>query len=165
MFEHGIGQENSDIRAHVSPLKMQIFVFKTSSILELLKKESFPEKTASQPGVVGITAKGRIIPISKIPNLIMVEWNFPPRWKCFSDTDSTSKKGNDAVGIVTDALRRGMFPLYALAVEIKDKNMQISGTDIIVSGRWKIQVKCDYPAGRTGNLFIQTHERNPKKMF
>ncbi len=47
--------------------------------------------------------------------------------------------------------------------------MQIRGVDIVVRGQWRIQVKCDYDAGRgkdgsgTGNLFLQVAERNPLK--
>ena len=38
---------------------------------------------------------------------------------------------------------------------------------IVVNGKWRIQVKCDYDAGPggTGNLFLQTAECNPLKQI
>jgi len=84
----------------------------------------------------------------------------------FAATDSTSVKGRKAVDVVTSLLQIGWFPLLAVHTEDSDDyDLQVSGVDVFVAGRWRIQVKCDYKggigAGCTGNLFLQTQECNP----
>jgi hypothetical protein len=59
-----------------------------------------------------------------------------------------------------------MIALRADGNVISSKSMQIDGSDIVVSNRVHIQVKCDFDAGQkllggTGNLFIQESECNP----
>lgn len=61
------------------------------------------------------------------------------------------------------ALRAGKFPLHDW-VDIKSANtkeLQISGTDIVLTCNKRIQVKCDWRGGNP-YLYIQTHECNPK---
>jgi len=66
-------------------------------------------------------------------------------------------------------MRLGMFPLWARAKESDLAKLQIEGTDVLLVGEWRIQVKCDFYAGdgshpsATGNLFLQTAELNPFK--
>ncbi len=62
-------------------------------------------------------------------------------------------------------LKCGLISVPINIVEINDEQMQVNGTDIYVSAKIKIQVKCDYNAGHieyggTGNLFLQISECN-----
>jgi hypothetical protein len=80
--------------------------------------------------------------------------------------ESTGTKGQKAVYVVHEMLKRGLIPIKQNIETITEQDMQISGTDIIVHSNIRIQVKCDWKAGTkelggTGNLFIQTAECNP----
>ena len=84
-----------------------------------------------------------------------------PRYKC-----GTNVKGLQALRIVKEMLRRGLIPISMGVTVVSDMEMQIAGTDIIVTAHARIQVKCDYMAGPeslggSGNLYLQTHECNP----
>ncbi len=57
-------------------------------------------------------------------------------------------------------------PFWVEARETNRDTVQIDkGTDIIVFCRKRVQVKCDWSAGKTGNLFLQSAERNPLKHY
>lgn len=164
LYPHGIQSEDSDLRAHVAVQAKMLYVFPTKDILPLLA--AYPLRKAFQPGVDAPTALGHCVPLGKIPKLRSLAIS-PQRLVGFHRHLSTSEKGAKAVAVVADFLRAGRFPLPANAYDVKDVDLQISGVDIIVKGTWKIQVKCDYDAGRgkdgtgTGNLFLQVAERNP----
>ncbi len=172
LYDYGIYTEQSDIRAHVGPLAKTVYVYKTQEMINYIdqNKETIPIKYASQQGWSQPTASGYTVPIADLSFIRKVQWysypwdTFPPR------TASTSERGAAAVHIVCELLRLGRFPLFFDgAEESTDRNIQISGTDIVVTGTHKIQVKCDYPAapremGGYGNLYIQIQESNPFKM-
>lgn len=168
LFNYGIRTENSDVRAHVCVLARKVYAFRTRDGVNLLDTGKYCLKPAYQPGVVGRTALGAPIPIKDFPDLRVIKLPCWERWNDFSETDRTSEKGRLAVQIIVDLLARGGFPLWVIASDDDRKGIQIKGTDIVVFARQKIQVKCDYKGGEghtscTGNLFIQTAERNPLK--
>jgi len=169
LVDYGIFTEQSDIRAHVAVAAHRVLVFRTAVVADLVKRMQFTEKTATQPGVTGATARGFTVPVEAIPDLRELHFKSYP-WETFPErTCSTSAKGAGAVYVICELLRRGRFPLWIeSATEAQGKSIQIMGTDIIVYARQRIQVKCDWFAGRrewadgcTGNVFIQTAERNP----
>ena len=164
LFEHGIWQENSDIRAHVSPANETIYVFPTRNVIKTIESIRPEVKLAGQPGVKGPTAQGYVVKISDIEDIRKVNFNWR-WWLHFDEKWSTDKKGRYAVACVRDCMRTGYFPIWFDAADDDRLNVQIAGTDMLVFCRKKIQVKCDSPAARTGNLFIQTAERNPLKKF
>jgi hypothetical protein len=174
MIPYGIEQEGSDIRAHVAPLARRVIVCQTELLRQQCKLKKYPIGRATQEGVTGITGEGPLVPIYDIPdvrilNLTAKNWNF--HWESFPlQTDSTNERGRAAVRTVRMILERGRFPLWVKTRESKNEEIQILGTDIIIYKRFKIQVKCDYQAGLrewhhkcTGNIFMQTAERNPLK--
>lgn len=65
LFEYGIQNETSDIRAHVSVVHKCIYVFRTAAAVAAIEKHKAKLKTVSacQPGVEGITATGWPMPI------------------------------------------------------------------------------------------------------
>ena len=134
--------------------------------------EGAQTRMAFQPGFQHPTAVGSIVKPESIDNLKSIpiaDWRFDG----FTEDLSTSEKGNRAVLIVQDLLKAGAFPLWVEGEFIKDTQIQIKGTDVIVKGQWKIEVKCDFRASEkrrlpdprcTGNLFLQTAECNPLNM-
>lgn len=167
LFDYGIQTEQSDIRCHVAPGTRSIFVFRTADAIALLPG-SYELRDAFQNGIKGRTAQGYIIPWKDVPDIRRVRWRTYPWWEKFSQAQSTSEKGASAVWVASELLRSGRFPLWVAAAESERLDLQIRGTDILLWGRWKIQVKCDWKAGDrdeggSGNLFFQIAERNPLK--
>lgn len=85
-------------------------------------------------------------------------------------TMTTSTKGLLATNIVVALLRRNLIALPFSIDVTDDKALQISGTDILIHSKVRLQVKCDFNAGDrrlggTGNLFLQTEECNPYRLY
>lgn len=167
LFDYGIHNEASNIRAHVGVLSRTLFVFPTVSAVGVMR--SFKSVSGFQPGIESPTSRGYVVPPSKIPNLRMLQIA-EERLSGFCEHLSTSEKGNRAVAIVMAFLKSGRFPLWVEGELVNELAVQITGTDIVVKGNWKIEVKCDYRAsaerGRphercSGFLFLQSAERNP----
>ena len=164
LFEYGIHTERSDVRAHVSGTNKCVYVFPTKNGVEAIKRHSPPLRSAGQPGVMGRTAEGWLVKPEWIDDMRVLRFHSWPDWECYSETMSTSEKGKLAVRCVVEAMRLGRFPFWLDASEDERENVQISGTDILVFCRKRVQVKCDWRAGTTGNLFLQRAERNPLRM-
>ena len=172
LHEYGIHTENSDTRAHVSVINQEIYVYKTKNGLDAIDKYNPPIKTATQPGAINSTASGWVIPWGLIENIKFIK-NPNFNWNLFhSENDmTTSEKGNIAAKCVLQYISDGRFPFWINADESNDKNIQIAGTDVIISIKTNIQIKCDWKCGRsiksggkgTGNLFLQKSECNPFK--
>lgn len=167
LFEHGIFAENSDIRAHVAPGTRSVYVCRTQLLQDhiRLNPDKYRIVGAGQIGVAGQTSKGYAVVWSEIPDIRRIRWDSGRWWERFSQNDSTTTKGKKACGVVGDLLRLGRFPLWYVqpAVDSKVVSLQHKGTDLLLCDQWRIQVKCDWNAGEggTGNLYIETHERNP----
>lgn len=172
LFEYGIRNERSDVRAHVCPAARTVCVYQTSAMINLIEKWRFKEAYAKQPGIPYVTGKGFLVPIDVIPDLRVLhpdkyKWEtFPPRMA------GRSELGAAAVSVVLYTMRLGRFPVwFDQPTEESNGEIQIEGADIILWAARRIQVKCDYCGGKqewnsqcTGNLFIQTAERNPHKL-
>ena len=159
LVEHGIFCEKSDIRAHVS--NRIVYVFKTRLVVKTISENRYRSVFAKQPGVKYATARGFLVPPKDIPGCQLCRHEPWPYWSYFDAKWDTSRKGRWAVCCVTDMIERGRFPLWLPAKQTRDIQLDRAGTDIVVAADKRIQVKCDYPASKTGNLYIQTHEINP----
>lgn len=165
LFDYGIQDEESDLRAHVSVVAGIVYVFPTKPVLALCCSGKYTPKPAWQPGVATPTASGYVIPWRDIPYIVPVNARPAIERENFIETESTTVKGRKAVNVVAYLLRCGWFPLMGVVPkEPETLEMQHKGVDLLVSGDWKIQVKCDWHAGEggTGNLYIQIAERNPR---
>lgn len=160
-------EDGSIIRCHVSIKANKVYVFSVDDVRSLDLSKYF-EAGAHQPGIKTATALGRLVPPTDIPN--MAEYPIPEPLATHAkpfEKASTSVKGQIAVSIVKELLKCRVIKLPMTITEITDRQMQISGTDILIMATVKIQVKCDWNAGPksipgcTGNLYIQTHECNP----
>lgn len=160
LVPYGIQNEGSDYRAHVSPTARAVFVYRTKAGIAAVTSGKYRDKPASQNGI--ITARGYPVPWHDIKGIRRIE--IPDSiWKKASiqETDGLGEKGRKAVRVVCWMLNNGLFPLSASHEVIEDAEMQVSGLDIVVKTRARIQVKCDYAAGKTGNLYLQVAECNP----
>jgi len=175
LYDYGIQNERSDIRAHVCPRVQRLYVFPTVEGQKAVASGAWPIRPAYQNGVVGPTAIGYLVPPFAIKKCISLEVN-PAAWVTINlqESDDTSLKGKKAVELVKQMILSGMFPLpYSLKEVNADltKTIQINGDDIIVNlgaHQVHIQVKCDFGGGDprlggTGNLYLQVAERNPLK--
>ena len=161
LYEYGIQTEHSDIRAHVSPLDKTVYVFKTKAGLDAIEEHKPPLKPAWQLGVTGKTADGWPVKIGWIRDVRHCRFESWPRWSECNESLPPGKKGSLAVACVLEMMKLGRFPLWINASEDDNKDIQIQGTDILVFCHQRIQVKCDFPSARTGNLYLQHAERNP----
>lgn len=173
LFEYGIQNEASDLRAHVCPFVQRVYVYPTAEGRRAIESGHWRARPGYQRGVDGATALGFCVPPFAIQRCVALQVRFDAWDRIgFSEQDDTSAKGAKAVQFVAGMIRAGIFPLpYALGRIDTDpaKAMQISGDDIVVdlgANRVHIQVKCDYlggdaALGGTGNLYLQTAERNP----
>lgn len=165
LIEYGIQNEDTDIRAHVGVLAATVYVYPTQTGKRLIESGRYEQKPVKTGNI--ITALGCVVPWRDIPGVKTIA--IPDSWMqkiSFGVLDSTTVKGEKAVKIVSGMLKQGMFPLPVDPRVINESQLQISGLDILVELRTKIQVKCDYRGGGskpicTGNLFLQTHECNP----
>lgn len=167
---YGILDEQSDIRAHVGVASRSLYVFRTAEARNFLRAAGsrYAVRPAYQPGVDGMTALGWKVPWKDIPGIRKIASPTATIWGTFDPSDTTTDKGRKAVAVVHAYLRNGRFPLWIYAEETTDTTMQVLGTDLIVYHTARIQVKCDWYAGEggnlcTGNLYLQTAERNPLK--
>jgi hypothetical protein len=169
LFAHGIQNEDSDIRAHVGVRARTVFVFRTEEARRLVEgRDQASGRFAGQSGVNGPTAFGFPVALSEFHDLRRIEYPGCCFWAGWTNDLDTSRKGRRAVYVVTSLLSQGRFPLWIACAESKDRAVQIAGTDIVVCCKQRIQVKCDYNAGDapgcTGNIYLQTAERNPLKL-
>lgn len=169
LIDYGIREEKSHIRAHVSPQTKRVYVFRTSAVLHVIDEHEYKSVPAYQPGYDFPTATGYLVPVEDVPDLRVLAWQSQQWWLEFDERASTTEKGKRAVWVVRELMRLGRFPLWFDGEEVEDRQIDIDGTDILVAGKWRIQVKCDWKAGRrkdggSGNLFIQIQECNPGRL-
>lgn len=172
LVEYGVQNEASDIRAHVGVLAGKVYVYSTKRGLSVMnagvERGAYtlrPAYTTTPDGHRLTTAMGCPVPVADLQPYEIDAAALIERVG-FSECDSTSTKGAKAIQVVAALLRSGSFPLPVNGEIVEDVDMQRQGLDIVVSGRWRIQVKCDYRGGRghpdcTGRLYLQTHECNP----
>lgn len=175
LYDYGIQNEQSDIRAHVCPAVHRVYVFSTAEGCRAVESGRWIKRPAFQAGVKSATAEGYCIPPFAIKGCVAVEvWAEAWQRMNFQDADSLPVKGRKAVYMVSEMIRHGLFPLPCLIGRLNanpEKRLQIAGDDIIVNLKdscVRIQVKCDYRGGDktlggTGNLYLQVAECNPLK--
>jgi hypothetical protein len=172
LVEYGIQNEGSNIRVHVCYVAKYAYEYPTQSGIDAIKNEGLRRATATQPGVDFITARGVLVPPEaidhcrwyRIPDEILSSHRI-------SKSMSTSEKGDKAAHIVADMMRGNAMPILCgdgWVIVVRQKQLQFDGVDIRATV--KIQVKLDMRGGHkkfggTGNLFLQTHERNPLKQY
>lgn len=170
LFKYGIQTENSDIRAHVTVATKSIYVFPTQNGVRAIEEHKATLRFchAFQEGVSGPTAYGCCMPVEWIDDLRRLSFASWEGWAAFTPNLGTAQKGALAVQCVIAAMKLGHFPFWIKASEDERQEIQVKGTDIVVFCKQRIQVKCDASGGArrdggTGNLYLQTHERNPLK--
>lgn len=161
LVEHGIQNDESNYRIHVSFGVGKAYFFPTESGKMAVEKEIGEVFEASQPGTKLITGKGRKVPWVQIEGCSEID--IPQSWIDKIDcqwSDGPGEKGKKAVTIAKALLTTGRVPMPVSTREVNEKDIQIRGLDLIVTSKLDIQVKCDWWGGRTG-IRLQTHECNP----
>lgn len=169
LYEYGITTEQSDYRAHVCFQEGCVYVYPTQEGREVCKSGSYPVVAAKQSGVSYATACGFLVPPEDIKNCQRIQLS--PSWvrnltRCVNRDSDTTTKGYWACRVFQKLLEEGRVAFVQKSVEITDHKGQIAGGDVRVkAAEYVVQVKCDWDGGvnGTGNLFLQTHESNPKK--
>lgn len=183
LIEHGIQTEKSDLRAHVGVLAGIVYVFSSKRALRLINNGPYK----SIPVLSNIngqkiqTATGYVVPVHHL-NPRQVEATSVIKSANFIDGgyESSADKGRKAQWVVEQLLKNGDFPLPVVPSIVHDVEMQRDGFDLVIRGRWRIEVKCDWRAGMynpdihgqdkqpflqlTGNVFLQIAECNPLGM-
>ena len=172
LVEYGIQTDKRDWRAHVCVNAKKVYVFPTKMAAELIREKTY--KAVPVYTHIGgqrvMTARGYIVPVQDIPRVTPVNVKGIIEKANFHPGMSTTEKGNKAVSVVMHMLKTGWFPLPWDSGLVDGIEMQVSGLDVIVTGKHSIQVKCDYEGGEpragepnnvTGNLFLQIEECNP----
>lgn len=165
LVDYGIQNEESDIRVHICPQTNMAYVYQTQLCRDVVTSGNFRQGQAYTGNIV--TGVGYLVPPEQIPECVGIDLlSSGSAGIPFSSGESTSLKGDKAVQVVKHLIDTKQFPVKMKITDIDDKTMQISGTDIVIQTKLKIQVKCDYRGGPrsrggTGNLFIQTKECNP----
>lgn len=171
LVQHGILNEQSDIRAHVCVNSKTVWVFKTQAAVEAVKSGKWKSRDVFTPvnGKRVVTAKGCPVPPGAIVGAIAVPADDVIAKADFRDTDDNSTKGRKAAQVVADLLAQGRFPLWGIYQPVTEKQMQVKGVDIHVHLDTHIEVKADIRGGvgegTTGNLFLQYAECNPYKLY
>lgn len=168
LIDYGIQNEGSDIRAHVCVLAQTVYVYPTICGVKAMQSGKYVGRPGKQHGYDKPTSWGYLVPSMEIARCVPISVTSMIEAFDFSPEHDTSTKGAKAVALVAKLLKIGWFPLPVDPQIIEDAQMQISGTDINVDAKFRIQVKCDYTGGGvkprcTGNLFLQTAEINPFK--
>lgn len=168
LVDYGILQEVSDYRCHVCFGEGNVYIYRTEAGKKAIASGWYEERSATQEGIEGVTARGYPVPVDEIDGIRCVE--IPVvclRHLPITPKSPTTEKGKIAALTVTFMLRNGLLPLEIGAKDVGDQKMQVEGVDILVNSAFRIQVKCDWNGGRrgTGNLFLQTAECNPLRRF
>jgi len=165
LIPYGILEEESNIRVHIANRK--IFVFKTfdgKKLVEEFIAQKIKLTKAFQLNVDEATAYGYPVKPELIKNIKELHFDSWEEWDYFNKKWSTTEKGKWAVRCVIKLIELGLFPLWLDVKQNENIELDIKGTDIFI-GSQHIQVKCDYRFSDTGNLFLQTHESNPLKLY
>jgi len=172
LVNYGIQNENTDLRIHVSVSNKTIYVFRTSSGKKEVEKGlsgAYPFRSVNSYGQR--TAEGYIVPIPSIEGISIIEipqdiFENAHFEEVIDKKNKEKEKGDKAVFVVVEMLKRdGLINIQLVPEKITDTDLQISGLDILVKTSCRIQVKCDLRAGITGNLFLQTAEINPMRLY
>lgn len=162
MTAHGINADLSDFRIHVCPISTKMYLFPTS------KGREAADRCGAEH--FGETSRGKKVPVQ---NIEWVRWIAVDRsdWAAadIRETDREDIRGKKAEVLVLKYLREGRIGVPLNSYVVSDVSNQFRGVDIKTeAAEFTIQVKCDYRGGigngATGNLYIETHERNPRRL-
>jgi|JI10StandDraft_1071094.scaffolds.fasta_scaffold950452_1 hypothetical protein len=173
LVEHGIQNEQSDIRIHVCVIARRLYVFKTKNALKAIGTGLYKARPAYQnvKGASQQTAMGYVIPWNKIEGCTPVQ--LPEQLlkeNPIHANDKLDVKGKNARVIAVKLLEEGRLPIpLNVSIVAENTKEQIEGTDLVADVKLRIQVKCDFKGGNrdlggTGNLYLQISEANPNKL-
>jgi hypothetical protein len=170
LIEHGILQDESDYRIHVGFVVGAVYVFPTANGKTAVHSGKYRIVNAFQPGCPSPTSQGVVVPWQELAECkeVLIPPGMIQAANC-RRSDHTSTKGYWATVIVSLMQTCGMIPIEMSPVIVNDKALQIRGVDLQMKPI-SIQIKCDFCCGSrdrrgTGNIYLETHERNPFKNY
>lgn len=166
LYPHGIQKEESEFRLHIGiEVVPKAFLFQTKSAIRQFNSEPYSS-------IVLPTAIGYLIPWKHIDGCQDIR--IPPELiekYDFRESDGLAEKGEKAEGVGAEMVNQQLFDFEKYTCpspvieSVTNRDDQIKGIDLRLKPIDRcFEIKCDWPATRTGNLFIQTHERNPDKI-
>lgn len=165
LVNYGIMEEQVHLRAHVCVIAGKVYMYTPENGRLAIASGKYQTRlTFPAYARFEATANGYIIPPTQIPYCQTFETPLLIAIEQFSSLDSPTVKGQKALNVVCNMVRLGMFCPASEPEIVTDKAAQISGSDLVVLGALKVQVKCDFNGGEhpqaTGNLYLQISERN-----
>jgi len=177
LVNYGIQTETSDYHVHIAYLSQHAYIFPTKVGIALVMQKGHNQSKDvfmnASDGRKLKTAKGFPVGVGEFSEMqeVLIPSDVHQKNQIHFKM-STTMKGQIAVKITLEMLKRHLINLPLDVNEINDKTLQIQGSDIIVKMNTRLQVKCDFQGGSkkynkfcTGNLFLQTHECNPFRKF
>lgn len=150
LVPYGPLETRCDYLVHVSV--DNVYCFSHSEACRIVRQNPPLEpRTVRHPLTGEITAIGLCVPWRSIPGLVRRPVPAYLR-QALPLTGSMQVRGKNAEEIAQWMCNQETEPVL-------DRGLQIHGVDLVTADGLWLQVKCDVPADRTGNLFIQTHER------
>jgi len=177
LIDYGIQKHKSDLIAHVCFVAKHIYSFSPSNAVIAIRTGKYRKVAVYQ--FVGTqkvrTSGGYLVPPDKLNGCV---WARIPQdiliAHSIRNSMTTSNKGMAAQNVIIDSIKNRTFPFpdsMFVIDEVCDENIQVKGIDlVIVPTIGKIESKCDLRGGHkefggTGNLFLQTCEINPLKLY
>lgn len=166
MYEYGINNVTADYMIHVCTNVGKVYIYETDRGREAIDSGEFPRRTVRDK-FGRKTAYGNIVPVDSIPGMSTIDIPKPiNRLLGPKKGDSKSEMGNKAARIAAVIIHRETLhgATSASHVPVGDPR-QMQGIDLVTDNGITYEVKLDKPGGEkglggTGNLFLQTHERN-----
>lgn len=162
LVEHGIQTESSTLRAHVGVEAGIVYVFSTKNALRVISSKTYKRRPVKSEveGQQIITATGYAVPVLDLsPRQVYARDIINSVGFVNGGYLSSSDKGRKAQLVVEGLLKSGRFPLPVSPAIVSDANLQRDGYDLIVSGEWRVEVKCDWRAGVVNNVFHAPADR------
>ena len=167
LVKHGILNEQSHYRVHVSGTEKRAYIFETDEAYELATSGRY--RTAKAYINSQHSATGVLVPVSHMTTASCVDIPFIMWIKNRMKSRNGEVLGNGSENIVAELFANNYFPHIGNSViqyfwddGEYSQEMQLSGVDMTVNG-WNVEVKYDGKCGvskeSSGNFFIQTHEK------
>ena len=167
LIDEGIFNDKSNFRIHVCPLVKRLYSYPTKCGINAINKGDYKKRSVTTNGIV--TAEGYAVPFNKI--YLCQEMRVPKEyWNQYAFIEKEKGGGGKAENFVLELTTKGWIRYASKATLVTNRQLQFDGCDINVSSNWMIQVKLDFKGGSrslggTGNLFVQTKECNPEKIY
>lgn len=165
LTNYGIMDEQVHLRVHVCVIAQKAYAFIPGNARKAIEAGNYRLISVRPPWAGGQeTARGYCVPVRDIIGIQCFDVPDLIKAQNFSQTDNPSVGGKKAQNVVVQMARQGIFCPPCEPEVIGDEERQIAHIDLLLWNVFQMQVKLDSKGGvhpqATGNLFLQTCERN-----